>query len=80
VFRSQEGGPYYKVHDEYDSKPSYKNPYHVTAPASFPASEPRRPRPVISQPSAQYSNAEPDAEGRQEPHTFGGGYAFQFSG
>jgi hypothetical protein len=82
VFRGQEGSPYYKVHDEYEGKSSFSSPYQATAPASFPAAEQRRPRPGISQPSAQYSksNAQPDAEGRQEPHTFGGGYAFQFSG
>lgn len=80
VFRGQEGSPYYKVHDEYESRPSYSNSYQATAPASFPAAEQRRPRPISSQPSAHYSNAQPDAEGRQEPHTFGGGYAFQFSG
>lgn len=82
VFRAQEGSPYYKVYDEYENKFAFKSPYQATAPASFPAAEQRRPRPVISQPSTQYSssNAQPDAEGRQEPHTFGGGYAFQFSG
>ncbi|XP_023709699.1 larval cuticle protein 1 [Cryptotermes secundus] len=75
VFRAQEGGPYYKVYDEYENKSAFKSPYQATAPASFPAAEQRRP-------PTQYgrSNAQPDAEGRQEPHTFGGGYAFQFSG
>jgi hypothetical protein len=34
-----------------------------------------------AQPAAQYGgSAQPEAEGRQEPHTFGGGYAFEFSG
>jgi hypothetical protein len=81
VFRGQEGGPYYKVQDDYVDKSSFKNVYQSSAPASFQATEHRRQRPVIAQPSAQYSsNAQPDDEGRQEPHTFGGGYAFEFSG
>jgi hypothetical protein len=81
VFLGQEGGPYYKVQDDYVDKSSYKNAYQSTAPASFQAAEQRRQRPFISQPSAHYSsNAQPDEDGRQEPHTFGGGYAFEFSG
>jgi hypothetical protein len=81
VFRGQEGRPYYKVQDDYEGKSAFKNAYQVAAPATVPVSEHRRPIPVVVQPSAQYSsNAEPDAEGRQGPHNFGGGYAFEFSG
>lgn len=81
LFRGQESSPYYKVQDDYVDKSSFKSVYQGTAPSSFQGVEQRRQRPVVAQPSVQYSsNAQPDDEGRQEPHSFGGGYAFEFSG
>ncbi|KDR08636.1 Cuticle protein 6 [Zootermopsis nevadensis] len=81
LFRGQEGSPYYKVQDDYESKSAAKNVYQASAPASFPTTEQRRAHPVVPQPPAHYGgSSQPDAEGRQEPHTFGGGYAFEFSG
>ncbi|XP_069687167.1 pupal cuticle protein-like [Periplaneta americana] len=83
IYRGQ-ASPYYKVQDDYEkgagSQQAYKSVYQSTAPATFPGGEQRRPRPIIAQPSAQYSNGQPDAEGRQEPHSFGSGYAFEFAG
>ena len=81
VFRGQESGPYYKVEDEHVDKSLLKNVYQNTASASFQGAGQRRHRPVIAQTSDQYSsNAHLDDEGSKEPHSFGAGYAFEFSG
>lgn len=81
LFRGQEGSPYYKVQEDYESKSAAKNVYQAAAPATFPAAEQRRAQPIVAQPSTHYGgSAQSDVEGRQEPHNFGGGYAFEFSG
>jgi hypothetical protein len=81
LFRGQEGSPYYKVQEDYENKSAAKNVYQAAAPATFPAAEQRRAQPIVAQPSIHYGgSAQSDVEGRQEPHNFGGGYAFEFSG
>lgn len=70
---------YYKVQD--DEAAGYKTSYQATAPATFPAVEQRYTKTVIPQQSTRYStNLDPDDKGIQEPHSFGGGYAFEFAG
>ena len=81
VLRSQESGPYYKVQDDYAEKSAFKNVYQSPPAASFQGAGQHRQRPVIAQPSSQYSSsAQSDDGGRKEPHSFGGGYSFEFSG
>jgi hypothetical protein len=81
LFRGQEGSPYYKVHDDYESRSAVKNGYQATGSAAFQTAEQRRAHPIVEQPSAHYGgSAQPEAEGGREPHTFGSGYAFAFSG
>jgi len=79
VFRGQESSPYLKVKDDYVDKSAFKNVYQSPSSASFQGAGHRQ-RPVLAQPSAHYSSSAQDDEGRKEPHSFGGGYAFEFSG
>jgi len=80
VFRGQESGPYVKVQDDYVDKSAFKNVYQSAPPASFQGAGQHRQRPVVAQPSVQYSSSAQFDDGRKEPHSFGGGYAFEFSG
>lgn len=80
VFRGQESGPYVKVQDDYVDKSAFKNAYQSAPPASFQGAGQHRQRPVVAQPSAHYSSSAQFDDGRKEPHSFGSGYAFEFSG
>ncbi|KAJ9573856.1 hypothetical protein L9F63_008780 [Diploptera punctata] len=76
IYRGQSpASPYYKVQD--DGVPAYRS----SAPATFPGAEQRYTKSVAPQQSSGYSASEDlDDKGIQEPHTFGGGYSFEFAG
>lgn len=80
IFRGQSpASPYYKVQDDGDG--AYRSSYQATAPAAFPAAEQRYTKTVIPQQPSRYStNLEVNDKGIQEPHSFGGGYSFEFAG
>jgi hypothetical protein len=79
VLRGQESGPYYKVRDDYVDKSAFKNVLQGAAPAKFQGAGQIRQRPVNPQPAVPYQNAQHNDD-RNEPHSFGDGYSFEFSG